>query len=113
MDAIEVQGFDHVAIWVSDMRKSADWYIEHLGMKEASVSSNHIFLKLGNGQVLALFKASDAKQVGSGIQHLALTLPAGEEEKALDLLRQQGVPVERRGPSFGFPDPDGYWIHFK
>ena len=113
MAEIEVQGFDHVAIWVSDMRKSAAWYIEHLGMKEASVSSNHIFLKLGNGQVLALFQASDPKQVGSGVQHLALTLPEGEVDTALDLLRQKGFPLERRGPSFGFPDPDGYWIHFK
>ena len=113
MAEIEVQGFHHVAIRVSDMRKSADWYIEHLGMKEASVSDNHIFLKLSKGQVLALFQASDPKQVGAGIQHLALTLPPGEEEKALERLRQRGFPVERRGPSFGFPDPDGYWIHFK
>lgn len=112
MTEIEVQSFNHVAIWVSDMRKSADWYIEHLGMKEASVSGNHIFLRLVDGQVLALFQASEPKQVGSGVHHIALNLPAGQKEKALETLRQRNIPLQSRGPSLSFQDPDGYWIHF-
>ncbi|NQZ68547.1 MAG: VOC family protein [Lentisphaeria bacterium] len=113
MPDIEVQGFDHVAIWVTDLRKSADWYIEHLGLQEASVSGNHIFLKMAGGQVLALFEATSPEQVGSGVQHIALTLAPGESEKALHILKEKGFPLERRGHSMGFPDPDGYWIHFK
>ena len=56
MAQIEVQSFNHIAIWVSDLRKSADWYIQHLGLEEASISEDHIFLRLAGGQVLALFK---------------------------------------------------------
>ena len=37
MAKIEAQGFNHVALWVSDMRRSADWYIELLGLEEARV----------------------------------------------------------------------------
>ena len=112
MSEIEVQGFNHIAIWVTNIRKSADWYIEHLGMKEANSNENHIFLKLANGQVLALFQSSDSEQVGSGVQHLAFNLPPGGVEEALDTLRKKNIPVSKRGPSYGFADPDGYWIHF-
>ena len=112
MAKIEAQGFNHVALWVSDMRRSADWYIELLGLEEARVSDHHIFLRLPSGEVLALFEASEPKQIGSEVHHLAFNLPSGEVEKALETLRQQDVPLEERGPSLSFQDPDGYWIHF-
>ena len=34
MSSIKAEGFNHVAIWVSDVRKSADWYIDNLGLEE-------------------------------------------------------------------------------
>jgi catechol-2,3-dioxygenase len=112
MAQIEAQSFNHVALWVSDIRKSADWYIEHLGLEEASASGNHIFLRLESGEVLALFQASDPAQIGVGLHHIALNLPSGQQEQALESLRQRDIPLERRGPSLSFQDPDGYWIHF-
>ena len=112
MEQIEAQSFNNVALWVSDIRKSADWYIEHLGLEEASASGNHIFLRLASGGVLALFQASDPKQIGSGLHHIALNLPGGQKERALETLRQRDIPLEKRGPSLNFQDPDGYWIHF-
>lgn len=112
MAQIEAQSFNHVAIWVSDVRKSADWYIEHLGLEEARASENHIFLRLASGEVLALFQASEAAQIGAGLHHIALNLPGEQEEQALETLRQRNIPLERRGPSLSFQDPDGYWIHF-
>ena len=112
MSDINVESFNHVAIWVSDMRRSADWYMEHLGMEEVRASDRHIFLKLGSGQVLALFQATDSTQVGSGLHHLALDLDSSEKEHAYEILRKKNVSLEQRGPSLGFADPDGYWIHF-
>jgi catechol-2,3-dioxygenase len=112
MAKIEAQSFNHVALWVSDTRKSADWYIELLGLKEASASENRIFLRLASGEVLALFQASDPKQIASGVHHLAFNLPSGQQEEALETLRQRNIPLVRRGPSLSFQDPDGHWIHF-
>ena len=82
------------------------------GWKRASGSENRIFLRLANGEVLALFQASDPAQIGAGVHHLAFNLPDGAEEKALDTLRQRNIPLTRRGPSLSFQDPDGHWIHF-
>ena len=112
MPPIEVQSFNHVALWVSDMRRSADWYIKHLGLEQASVSDNHIFLRLAGGEVLALFQASDPTQIGSGVHHIALNLSPGQRERALETLRQRNIPLHRRGPNLSFQDPDGYCIHF-
>ena len=112
MTQIEVQSFNHIAIWVSDLRKSADWYIQHLGLEETSISDDHIFLRLAGGQVLALFKASEKEQIGKGVHHIAFNLPPAQKESALETLRQWSIPLERRGPNLSFRDPDGHWIHF-
>ena len=112
MSSIKAEGFNHVAIWVSDVRKSADWYIANLGLEEVRVAENRIFLRLANGEVLALFQSSDPAQIGAGVHHLALDLHDGTEEEALDTLRQRNIPLTRRGPSLSFQDPDGHWIHF-
>ncbi|MDA1190569.1 MAG: VOC family protein [Candidatus Poribacteria bacterium] len=112
MSEINASHFNHVAIYVSDLRRSAEWYKEHLGMTERSASGNHIFLKLSSGEVLALFQADEPKQVGVGVHHLAFNLSELDEERALETLRKKGIPLERRGPSLSFQDPDGYWLHF-
>ena len=112
MSSIKAEGFNHVAIWVSDVRKCADWYIANLGLEEVRAAENRIFLRLANGEVLALFQASDPTQIGTGVHHLALDLAHGTEEEALDTLRKRNIPLTRRGPSLSFQDPDGHWIHF-
>ena len=112
MPEIIVQSFNHVAIWVKDVRKSADWYVECLGLQEASVSEHRIFLKLADGGVLALFETADADKIGTGVHHLAFNLTTHQEVSALETLRQQNIPLRQRGPNLSFQDPDGYWIHF-
>ena len=112
MVSIEAQSFNHVAIWVSDVRRSADWYIANLGLEEVSAAENFIFLRLTNGEVLALFQTSDPMQIGAGVHHLAFDLAHGTEEEALDTIRQRDIPLTWRGPNLSFQDPDGHWIHF-
>ena len=114
MEEVEIhaQSFNHVAIWVGDMRKSADWYIDNLGMEEGNVSGNHIFLNLASGQVLALFQASDRRMIGGGVHHLALNLRPDQKQRALDILHQRNITLVKRGPNLSFEDRDGYWIHF-
>jgi len=106
------QSFNHVALWVSDIRKSADWYIEILGMAEVTATEDHIFLKLANGQILALFKVSCSKEKGADLHHVAMDLPKGQVEAAHETLRRRNIPLKQRGPNLSFQDPDGNWIHF-
>ena len=47
MSSIKAEGFNHVAIWVSDVRKSADWYIANLGLEEVRAAENRIFFAFG------------------------------------------------------------------
>ena len=112
MPEITAQSFNHVALWVKDVRKSADWYIEHLGLQEASASEYRIFLKLVDGGVLALFETSETDKIGKGVHHLAFNLTSQQEVSALETLRQRNIPLHQRGPNLSFQDPDGHWIHF-
>ncbi len=112
MGSITARGFNHVALYVRDVRRSAEWYKETLGMEEASAAEHRVFLRLADGPVLALFQDDSGDNVGPGLHHLALSLPDDEKEAALDVLREKGIELARRGPSLSFQDPDGYWIHF-
>ncbi len=107
-----VSGFDHVGIYAKDMEASAQWYEQHLGMQRASANDHHIFMKMTDGQVLAIFQASNDEQVGSGIQHFAYALAEGDQAEAIASLSAAGVSIEQVGPSKGCRDLDGYRIHF-
>jgi catechol 2,3-dioxygenase-like lactoylglutathione lyase family enzyme len=108
MGEIRVAGIDHVGLWVRDLKRSVAWYKEVLEMAEAHGDDRHVFLKAGD-QVLALFQAPEGQAIG-GPHHIALTLPAGQKERAVAALRARGVEVtEERGH---FHDPDGHRLHF-
>ena len=51
MPKITAQSFNHVVLCVKNVRKSADWYVKHLGLQEASASEYRIFLELADGGV--------------------------------------------------------------
>jgi len=106
--AIRASGFDHVAIWVSDLPTSVEWYQRVLGLTVAHGDDRHVFLRVG-GEVLALFQAGPERAV-TGPHHVALRVP--DVEAALEAVRAQGIIPTPRGPSLGFADPDGHWIHF-
>lgn len=108
MSKIQVTGVNHVALWVRDLRRSVKWYKEVLELEEAHGDDRHVFLKVGD-QVLALFQAPEGQEI-TGPHHVALSLPAGQKEQAVEALRAKGVEVsEGRGH---FQDPDGHPFHF-
>jgi catechol 2,3-dioxygenase-like lactoylglutathione lyase family enzyme len=108
MSDIGILRIDHVALWVSDLRRSVAWYTEVLGLARAHGDDRHVFLKAGD-QVLALFQAPEGQPIG-GPHHIALTLSEGQKERAEERLRAHGVEVsEDRGH---FHDPDGHRFHF-
>jgi catechol 2,3-dioxygenase-like lactoylglutathione lyase family enzyme len=108
MSEINITGINHVALWVRDLKRSAAWYQEVLGMAEAHGDDRHVFLKAGD-QVLALFQAPEGQEIG-GPHHVALSLPPGEKPRAEAALRARGIEVtSERGH---FHDPDGHRLHF-
>ncbi len=59
--------------------------------------------------MVALFQASEGQEVG-GPHHVALELPEGQKEQAIEILRARGIEVsEGRGH---FHDLDGHRLHF-
>lgn len=119
--------FNHLALSVKDVDRSADFYKRVLKLPELSRESraNGVrWLSLGQGQELHLishdFYPGDTVTINKAV-HLALT--AERFDEALKLLDAGGVAyedwagmsknVQTRGDGVKqvyFQDPDGYWI---
>jgi len=116
----EVQHLDHVALRVSDVAASANWYREVLGMKpafEGMWDGVPTMLALGPSMI-ALFptREQDPDAVPSRLRmdHFAFRVDGENFEKAQQELPERGVPVEyadhRASRSIYFHDPDGHQV---
>ena len=112
----------HVAILVSDYRRSREFYVEKLGFPvlrehfRADRGDWKLDLKFGEGE-LEIFSAPDAPPRPSypeaiGLRHLAFHVE--DVERAVQALEALGIPCEpiRTDPFTGgkmtfFHDPDG------
>ncbi|MEW6145607.1 MAG: VOC family protein [Thermodesulfobacteriota bacterium] len=116
-----VRGLDHIAIVVSDMDRSVEFYTAVLGMKlikdgRAQGGQKKSFIGTDKKAVLALTENKDrAGDSGSRIEavnHIAFYVD--DAEKAGSLLRERGVRIieEKVGQdgktrAYHFLDPDG------
>ena len=116
---IELDGIDHVALAVRDVRRAADWYIDVLGFEprhEGMWDGVPVFIGKGT-TALALFPTHDPKPIprphGSiTMLHLAFrTDRAGFAEAQRDL-RKRGIDFHFQdheiSHSIYFRDPDGH-----
>ena len=117
-----LNGFHHVALTVTDLARSAEWYRDVLGLEELFREEGEqrqavIFRFPGGGHAVGLVAHGDAGRPFSptvtGLDHVAFTVPTRPE---LDLwaerLRQHGVPNSGvidipPGAILNFKDPDG------
>jgi catechol 2,3-dioxygenase-like lactoylglutathione lyase family enzyme len=107
----------HFGLAVRDPRRSADWFIEHLNLREEFTYEEGI--AIGNDAVtIALFKGEPSPQT---IDHVSFHLPdMATLRAALAYLKARGVEVEDPGDEIGpegpgspnmglwLRDPDGY-----
>ena len=116
-----IESLMHIAVFATDIRRSADFYCRVLGGKEVfSVNGDDgepamMYIRLAPGQYIELFRAeSGAKTVKSpaGFAHLCLTVP--EIYAAAEKVRAHGWPirVEPKAGKYGnyqfwIQDPDG------
>jgi catechol 2,3-dioxygenase-like lactoylglutathione lyase family enzyme len=99
-------GFNHLALDVTDLVRSRDFYMKHLGMNVLRESSGDCFLGLGP-DFLALFKRDKA-----AMDHFCIAVENYEVEAATAELKRQGLnPDQPSGTGrVYFHDPDGLMV---
>ncbi|MGH9662627.1 MAG: VOC family protein [Bryobacteraceae bacterium] len=120
-----VNGILETAIYVDDVRRSADFYRDLLGCEVLVQDDRFCALSIGGKDVLLLFRRGASRQPislpggvvpphdGSGTTHFAFTISAGELEAWRERLGdrlESTVHWERGGTSLYFRDPDGHCV---
>jgi catechol 2,3-dioxygenase-like lactoylglutathione lyase family enzyme len=123
---MELEGIDHVAISVSDIERSASWYIDVLGFGRFHEGMwNGVPVFIGEGTTaLALFPAKSSTAVGlaknaaepvrGGVRMLHLAMRANRKNflAAQEELKHRGIKFEFEdheiSHSIYFHDPDGH-----
>lgn len=96
---------DHIALSVTDVARSRDFYVRHLGLRVASDSSPHnCFLDCGPNFV-ALFRGNEA-----GMHHYCYSLANFDQREAARRLRAVDIEPDLQARRIYFPDPDGLTV---
>jgi len=105
-EASTFQGVEinHVALNVSDVKRSRDFYQKHLGLPVVSESDQNCFLGLGNN-FLALFQGSNP-----GMNHYCIAVKDYEVATAAATLEAEGLNPRRTQDRVYFNDPDGLTV---
>jgi catechol 2,3-dioxygenase len=113
----------HIALYASDIERSARFYVETLGFHVSDVYDDDmmpgggVFLRLTpDHHGVALFKATAENQPGGSMHHLAFEVGSLDEVvRVREHLRKAGVPIDfdgrrRAGVQIAveFRDPDGH-----
>lgn len=95
-------GVDHIALSVTDVPRSRDFYIKHLGLTaQRDGGEGSCFLDCGN-DFLALFRGREP-----GMHHYCYSVRDYTPDDAVKRLEAAGLEPDRRGGRVYFPDPDG------
>ncbi|MCZ6793784.1 MAG: VOC family protein [Planctomycetota bacterium] len=99
-------GLNHIALRVTDVARSRDFYIKHLGLKVARQGRNNCFLNCGKNFV-ALFRADEAQ-----MDHYCYSIKDYDVDVAERKLKAEGFNprVHREGKRIYFKDPDGLTV---
>ena len=92
---------DHLALNVTNIPRSRDWYVRHLGLRVTRESRTSCFLNAGD-DFIALF-LSDTP----GMHHYSFAIAQYNQQAAAERLRAAGLEPKLRGGRIYFDDPDG------
>lgn len=93
---------NHLALRVTDIERSRDFYMKHLGLTVASQGRTSCFLRCKDHNFVALFKSEEA-----GMDHYCFSVPEYEAGDAVERLTAAGLKPRRQGNRVYFDDPDG------
>ena len=95
-------GLNHLALRVTDVARSRDFYIKHFGFEVLEDNPpGSCFLGLGDNFV-ALFRGKTA-----GMDHFCVTIEEYDPAEALQRLKDAGLESHRVENRVYFKDPDG------
>jgi len=94
-------GLNHIALSVTDIPRSRDFYVRHLGLTVSRESASSCFLDCGDDFV-ALFRSGQP-----GLNHYCYAVEGYDVDEAADTLRANDLPPRVSGNRVYFDDPDG------
>lgn len=97
-------GVNHVALRVTDIGRSRDFYRDLFGMPVVSESASNCFLGLGDNFV-ALFRGDEP-----GMDHFCVSIENYEAAAAVETLQRIGLEPRREANRVYFPDPNGLTV---
>lgn len=97
---------NHIALRVTDIGRSRDFYRKHLGLPVISESESSCFLGLGR-HFLTFFKGERA-----GLDHYCIAIENYRADAVTEQLKQLGLNPRRTAERVYFPDPDGITVQF-
>lgn len=112
---MQVQGFNHVTINVSDLKQSLHFYCDILGMVLRHKGETDAYLEWGDAWVCLIerrhCRPSEQKQLGT--DHIAFYILQDDFHNAVETLKENQIkivraPIQRgTGWTVNFLDPDG------
>jgi catechol-2,3-dioxygenase len=99
-------GLNHVALRVTNVQRSRDFYQKHLGMPVLHESQSNCFLGLGKN-FLTLFQNPNP-----GLDHYCIAIENFKADAVMEELKRQGLNPNRPSGTdrVYFPDPDGLTV---
>ncbi len=98
-------GINHVALYVDDLLRSRDFYLEVFEATVVRENETMSFLDVGGDNFLALFRREPAH-----INHFCFTVDAYDPESVAADLEARGFEVIRREDRVFVTDPDGHLV---
>ena len=93
---------NHVAISVSNLKRSRDWYCRMFGLRLIQESEQSVLLGFGNSMLVLRVDPTPGT-----ISHFMLGIDRFDAEELKTRLADQGLQPRRDAESFHVRDPDG------
>ncbi len=94
-------GLNHIALNVTNVARSRDFYRKHLGLTVMSEGERNCFLACGK-EFVALFQAN-----APSMDHYCYSIPKYDPDEVVERLKTAGLAPRRRSDRVYFDDPDG------